>query len=62
MYFKCYYTVGKKNTYQKTYKNLNGAEFKPASPGNRPSALTTKLYVLIKLHRNSYTFITSQSV
>ena len=30
---------------------MNVKNFEPAPPGNRPSALTTKLYVVIKLLR-----------
>lgn len=38
------------------YNNCNVAGFKPAPFGNRPSGLTTKLYVVINLRRNSYAY------
>ena len=41
------------------YKNLNAAGIEPAPPRNRPGALTTKPYVLIKLRRNFYTLVTT---
>ena len=41
------------------HKNLNAMAPEPAPPGNRPGALTTKPYGLIKLRRNVYTFVTT---
>ena len=54
-----FHTWVRKILIQKTYKIFNVAVLELVSPGNRPGALTTKPYVLIKLRRNFYTLVST---